>query len=67
MPLKEPIEGNPSFFQICVLDQGNDLIGHNPLLGCCLLGMGEDGLERSHWEEVVLGPRKAVAMWHTLR
>ncbi|EEB18238.1 synaptotagmin-6, putative [Pediculus humanus corporis] len=53
--------------EICVLDQGNDLIGHNPLLGCCLVGPGEIGTERDHWIEMMNSPRKAIAMWHTLR
>lgn len=53
--------------EICVLDQGPDLLGHNPLLGCCLIGPGEDGAEREHWNDMISSPRKAVAMWHTLR
>ncbi|KAK6619539.1 hypothetical protein RUM43_012296 [Polyplax serrata] len=53
--------------EICVLDQGTDLIGHNPLLGCCLIGPGEMGTERDHWVEMTTSPRKAIAMWHTIR
>ncbi|KAL0268764.1 UNVERIFIED_CONTAM: hypothetical protein PYX00_010581 [Menopon gallinae] len=53
--------------EICLLDQGTDLIGHNPLLGCCLIGPNEEGSERDHWLEMTSSPRKTVAMWHTLR
>lgn len=53
--------------EICVLDQGSDLIGHNPLLGCCVVGPQEEGAEREHWSDMTQSPRKAVAMWHTLR
>ena len=49
------------------MDQGNDLIGNNPLLGCCVVGPEEEGSERDHWSDMTQNPRKAVAMWHTLR
>jgi hypothetical protein len=54
-------------FQVCVMDQGNDLIGKNPLLGSCTIGPEEEGRERGHWCDMKQCPRKAVAMWHTLR
>jgi hypothetical protein len=54
-------------FKVCVMDQGNDLIGGNPLLGSCINGPEEEGRERDHWCELTQCPRKAVAMWHTLR
>ncbi|KAK7867767.1 hypothetical protein R5R35_002266 [Gryllus longicercus] len=53
--------------EVCVMDQGNDLIGNNPLLGCCIIGPHEEGAEREHWSDMTQSPRKAVAMWHTLR
>ncbi|PNF39650.1 hypothetical protein B7P43_G05637 [Cryptotermes secundus] len=53
--------------EICVMDQGNDLIGNNPLLGSCLIGPEEEGPELDHWCDMTQSPRKAVAMWHTLR
>lgn len=49
------------------MDQENDLIGSNPLLGSCVIGPEEEGQERAHWCELTQCPRKAVAMWHTLR
>ncbi|XP_069679365.1 synaptotagmin-5 [Periplaneta americana] len=56
-----------SALEVCVMDQGNDLIGNNPLLGCCVIGPDEEGPERDHWCDMTESPRKAVAMWHTLR
>ncbi|KAF4524532.1 hypothetical protein B566_EDAN002805 [Ephemera danica] len=54
--------------EICVLDQANDLMSSGPLLGCCVVGAHEQaGPERDHWVEMSQTPRKAVAMWHTLR
>ncbi|XP_047112001.1 synaptotagmin-5, partial [Schistocerca piceifrons] len=53
--------------EVCVMDQGNDLIGHTPLLGCCVIGPQEEGPEQDHWRDMTQSPRKAVAMWHTLR
>ncbi|XP_068082352.1 synaptotagmin-5 [Anabrus simplex] len=53
--------------EVCVMDQGNDLIGSNPLLGCSIIGLHEGGAERDHWSDMMQSPRKAVAMWHTLR
>lgn len=49
------------------MDQGNDLIGSNPLLGCCVIGPRENGAEKDHWYDMTQSPRKAVASWHTLR
>lgn len=49
------------------MDQGNDLIGSNPLIGSCVIGPSEAGPERDHWLEMRQNPRKAVARWHTLR
>ncbi|KAL1116086.1 hypothetical protein AAG570_005581 [Ranatra chinensis] len=51
-----------SAVEICVLDQGSDLIGGPSILGCALIGGGS-----SHWAEMISSPRKAVAMWHVLR
>lgn len=54
--------------QICVLDQANELRSSGPLLGCCVVGPREQqGPDRDHWTEMSQTPRKAVAMWHTLR
>jgi hypothetical protein len=55
------------FLQVCVIDQANDLIGNNPLLGSCIIGPEEEGPEQDHWCDMTQSPRKAVAMWHTLR
>lgn len=49
------------------MDQGNDLIGTNPLIGGCLIGPRETGAEKDHWIDMTQSPRKAVACWHTLR
>lgn len=49
------------------MDQENDLIGTNPLIGGCLIGPKETGAEKEHWIEMTQSPRKAVAYWHTLR
>lgn len=54
-------------FQVCVMDQANDLIGNNPLVGCCVIGPKETGPERDHWIDMTQSPRKAVACWHTMR
>ncbi|XP_063230922.1 synaptotagmin-5 [Bacillus rossius redtenbacheri] len=56
-----------SAIEVCIMDQGNDLIGNNPLLGCCVIGPQESGAESDHWNDMTHCPRKAVAMWHTLR
>ncbi|KAF5285001.1 hypothetical protein FQR65_LT02313 [Abscondita terminalis] len=53
--------------EVCVIDQGNDLIASNPLIGCCLIGPRESGPEKDHWQDMMQSPRKAVACWHTLR
>ncbi|XP_021930564.1 synaptotagmin-5 isoform X3 [Zootermopsis nevadensis] len=53
--------------EVCLIDQGNDLIGNNPLLGSFVIGPEEEGPERDHWCDMTQSPRKAVAMWHTLR
>ncbi|KAK5643895.1 hypothetical protein RI129_007740 [Pyrocoelia pectoralis] len=53
--------------EICVIDQGSDLIASNPLIGCCLIGSRESGPEKDHWQDMIQSPRKAVACWHTLR
>lgn len=53
--------------QVCIMDQANDLIGSNPLIGCCVVGPKESGPERDHWLDMIQSPRKAVACWHTMR
>lgn len=53
--------------QVCVLDQGSDLIGGPSLIGSVIIGKDEGGPGSSHWAEMVSNPRKAVAMWHSLR
>jgi hypothetical protein len=53
--------------EICIMDQANDLIGSNPLIGCCLIGPKETGPERDHWLDMTQSPRKAIACWHTMR
>ncbi|KAB0798857.1 hypothetical protein PPYR_06737 [Photinus pyralis] len=53
--------------EVCVIDQGSDLISNNPLIGCCLIGSRESGAEKDHWQDMMQSPRKAVACWHTLR
>ncbi|XP_065350081.1 synaptotagmin-5 isoform X2 [Cloeon dipterum] len=54
--------------EICVMDQANELMSSGPLLGCCVVGPREhQGPERDHWIEMTQTPRKAVAMWHTIR
>uniref|UniRef100_A0A1B6D1G6 C2 domain-containing protein n=2 Tax=Clastoptera arizonana TaxID=38151 RepID=A0A1B6D1G6_9HEMI len=56
-----------SSVEICVMYQGNDLIGNPPLLGSCVIGPHEEGPGQEHWADMTQSPRKAVAMWHTLR
>ncbi|XP_018322417.1 synaptotagmin-5 isoform X2 [Agrilus planipennis] len=53
--------------EVSLIDQGNDLIASNPLIGCCIIGPHESGPERDHWKDMMQSPRKAVACWHTLR
>ncbi|XP_054269424.1 synaptotagmin-5 isoform X1 [Macrosteles quadrilineatus] len=56
-----------SAIEVCVMDGGSDLIGNSPLLGCCVIGPHEEGPGQDHWTDMTQSPRKAVAMWHTLR
>ncbi|KAI4463433.1 synaptotagmin [Holotrichia oblita] len=58
---------NNAAIEVCIMDQGNDLIGTNPLIGGCLIGPKESGAEKDHWIDMTQSPRKAVACWHTLR
>ena len=53
--------------KVCGLDQGSDLIGGPSLVGTVVIGSTEGGAASSHWAEMISSPRKAVAMWHTLR
>ncbi|CAH1968325.1 unnamed protein product [Acanthoscelides obtectus] len=53
--------------EVLIFDQGNDLIGTNPLIGSCVIGPKESGPERDHWIDMMHSPRKAVACWHTVR
>lgn len=55
------------YFQVSIFDQGNDLIGNNPLIGYSLLGPKESGPEKDHWIDMTQSPRKAIACWHTIR
>ncbi|XP_066145550.1 synaptotagmin-5 isoform X2 [Euwallacea fornicatus] len=54
-------------FEVCVYDQGNEIMGNNPLLGSCSLGSKVTGSGKDHWSDMLLSPRKAVFCWHTLR
>ncbi|XP_048517531.1 synaptotagmin-6 isoform X2 [Dendroctonus ponderosae] len=56
-----------SEFEIGVYDQGNDLMGSNPLLGCCTIGPKAVGTGKDHWNDMIHTPRKAVFCWHTIR
>ncbi|XP_073997214.1 synaptotagmin beta isoform X2 [Rhodnius prolixus] len=56
-----------SSVEICVLDQGSDLIGGPYLIGSLIIGPEQQGISSSHWSEMLASPRKSVAMWHTLR
>nr|XP_024215985.1 synaptotagmin-5-like [Halyomorpha halys] len=58
---------NCSAVEVCVLDQGSDLIGGPSLIGSVVIGNTEGGAASSHWSEMISSPRKAVAMWHTIR
>ncbi|XP_046395716.1 uncharacterized protein LOC124162979 [Ischnura elegans] len=60
---------NLAALEVCILGQSSDLIGANsPLLGSCVLGPHESpGPAQDHWSDMAQNPRKAVAMWHTLR
>ncbi|XP_022238818.1 synaptotagmin-1-like isoform X2 [Limulus polyphemus] len=40
--------------------------GNSSYLGTCILGESENGKESSHWEDMILNPRKSMAMWHNL-
>ncbi|KAJ8949692.1 hypothetical protein NQ314_008155, partial [Rhamnusium bicolor] len=53
--------------EITIFDQGNDLIGNNPLVGTCIIGPKETGPEKDHWIDMTQSPRKAIACWHTVR
>jgi len=52
--------------QICVLDQSNDLMGSNALVGTVVVGPRETGTELSHWNDMSQNFRKSIAMWHVL-
>jgi len=54
-------------FQICVMDQGNDLTGRNLLLGSCIIGPEEEGQEREHWFELTNPKSNVVSMWHSIK
>lgn len=58
---------NNASIEVCIMDQGNDLIGNNPLIGCCIIGPRQSGPERDHWIDMTQSPRKAIACWHTVR
>ncbi|CAG9766090.1 unnamed protein product [Ceutorhynchus assimilis] len=53
--------------EICVFDQGNDIMGSNPLLGCCTIGPKASGTGKEHWNDMIQSPRKTVFCWHTIR
>lgn len=41
--------------------------GCSELMGSCVIGPSEEGPGQDHWVDMTQSPRKAVAMWHTLR
>ena len=57
---------NKVSLEIAVMDY--DLLGHNDVVGQCLIGDVTDNDNGSkHWAEVMGNFRKATAMWHPLR
>lgn len=48
------------------MDQA-DMITNKGLLGSCVIGPREEGPAQDHWVDMQQSPRKAVAMWHSLR
>ncbi|XP_030745719.1 synaptotagmin-1 [Sitophilus oryzae] len=53
--------------EISIYDQGNDIMGSNPLLGCCAIGPKVVGTGKDHWNDMIQSPRKTVFCWHTVR
>ncbi|XP_050300266.1 synaptotagmin-5 isoform X2 [Anthonomus grandis grandis] len=54
--------------EICIYDQGNDIMGSNPLLGCCTIGpKAPSNSGKEHWTDMLHSPRKTVFSWHTVR
>ncbi|XP_060532007.1 synaptotagmin-5-like [Cylas formicarius] len=53
--------------EISIYDQGNDIMGSNPLLGCCTIGPKSSGSGKEHWNDMMQSPRKTVFCWHTIR
>ncbi|KAL1509133.1 hypothetical protein ABEB36_003920 [Hypothenemus hampei] len=64
--LNSPMLQNAEF-EICVYDQGNDIMGSHPLLGTCTIGPKSNGSGKDHWNDMLQTPRKSVYLWHTLR
>lgn len=56
-----------ALIEILVMDQGNDLVGHNLLIGSCRIGPREVGISQDHWISMIQNPRKSIHVWHILR
>ncbi|BET02094.1 Hypothetical protein NTJ_14911 [Nesidiocoris tenuis] len=54
-----------SSIEVCVMDQGCDILGGPVLVGSVLIGPDTDAHE--HWNQMAASPRKAVALWQPLR
>ncbi|XP_039278820.1 synaptotagmin-C [Nilaparvata lugens] len=55
-----------SCIEVCLMDQA-DMVSNKGLLGSCVIGPHEEGPPQDHWHDMTQSPRKAVAMWHSLR
>ncbi|RZF44926.1 hypothetical protein LSTR_LSTR013116 [Laodelphax striatellus] len=55
-----------SCIEVCLMDQA-DMVSNKGLLGTCVIGPHEEGPPQDHWHDMTQSPRKAVAMWHSLR
>ncbi|KAF7280464.1 synaptotagmin beta isoform X2 [Rhynchophorus ferrugineus] len=53
--------------EVSIYDQGNDIMGSNPLVGCCSIGPKTAGTGKEHWNDMIQSPRKTVFCWHTVR